>query len=197
MPFLTEELWHALYATIGQASPAKSIALTHYPQGEDFAQDFVAVSDMQVLQEFITLCRNARKQAGVPEKETTAFKVLTLPQLAQIIIENTDIAARQTRSTVFNFVDHLDASSNVVSSPRFDVEPVYEREIDVPAERERLLKDIAKYEKGLEAANKQLNNEGFIARAPAHIVEGLKKQSAETQALYDKAKAALEALPAA
>jgi hypothetical protein len=31
-----------------------------------------------------------------------------------------------------------------------------------------------------------------MAKAPAHIVDGLRKQSAETRMLYDKAKAALD-----
>ena len=74
---------------------------------------------------------------------------------------------------------------------------VYERQIDVAAERERLTKDLAKYEKGLAAADRQLSNEAFVAKAPAHIIEGLRKQSAETRTLYDKARAALDALPPA
>jgi valyl-tRNA synthetase len=76
----------------------------------------------------------------------------------------------------------------------FDIAIVYERQIDVPAERERLTKDLAKYEKGLTAADHQLGNEAFMAKAPAHIVDGLRKQHAETRMLYDKTKAALEAL---
>ncbi len=72
---------------------------------------------------------------------------------------------------------------------------IYERQIDVAAERERLTKDLAKYEKGLMAAEKQLGNEAFMAKAPAHIVEGLRKQAAETKMLYDKTKTALDALP--
>ena len=72
---------------------------------------------------------------------------------------------------------------------------VYERQIDVPAERERLTKDLAKYTKGLEAADKQLGNEGFTARAPAHIIEGLRRQHAETLALKQKTETALAALP--
>ena len=72
---------------------------------------------------------------------------------------------------------------------------VYERQIDVAAERERLTKDLAKYEKGLAAAEKQLGNEAFMAKAPPHIVEGLRKQAAETKMLYDKTKAALDGLP--
>jgi valyl-tRNA synthetase len=82
------------------------------------------------------------------------------------------------------------------SSAAFDVEVIYQRQIDVPAERERLTKDLAKYEKGLIAADRQLGNEAFMAKAPANIVDGLRKQHAETKMLYDKTKAALDALPA-
>jgi valyl-tRNA synthetase len=195
MPFLTEELWHALYASIEQPVPTRSIALTRFPLPGDFFSDAASVSAMNALQELITLARNARKQAGVPEKESTALRISTLPQLQQIITANADIVSRQTRSTEFQFVDHLPPGGSVVSSSRFDVEPIYERQIDVPAERERLTKDLAKFNKGLEAADKQLSNEGFIARAPAPIVEGLRKQHAETLALKQKAEAALAALP--
>ncbi len=76
----------------------------------------------------------------------------------------------------------------------FDVAVVYERTVDVAAERERLTKDIAKYEKGLSAAERQLGNDTFLSKAPQHIVDGLKKQEAETRLLLDKAREALSAL---
>jgi valyl-tRNA synthetase len=76
----------------------------------------------------------------------------------------------------------------------FTVAVTYEATIDVAAERERLTKDIAKYEKGIAAAERQLGNEGFLAKAPANVVEGLKKQEAETRLLLEKARAALENL---
>ncbi len=72
---------------------------------------------------------------------------------------------------------------------------VYERTIDVAAERDRLTRDIAKYEKGLAAAERQLGNEGFLSKAPAHVVEGLKKQEGETRLRLEKARASLDALP--
>ena len=58
-----------------------------------------------------------------------------------------------------------------------------------------MTKDIAKYEKGLAAAERQLGNEGFLAKAPARVVEGLKKQESETRLLLEEARAALAALP--
>jgi valyl-tRNA synthetase len=40
-----------------------------------------------------------------------------------------------------------------------------------------------------------LNDPAFVAKAPAHIVEGKKKQMQENRLLLEKAKAALAALP--
>ena len=77
---------------------------------------------------------------------------------------------------------------------RTDVQVVYERQIDIPAERERLTKEIAKLEKNLASAERQLGNESFLAKAPANIVEGLKKQEAENRELLTKAQSALAAL---
>jgi valyl-tRNA synthetase len=72
---------------------------------------------------------------------------------------------------------------------------VYELTIDVSAERERLTKEIAKYEKGLISAERQLGNDSFLAKAPANVVEGLKKQEANTRLLLEKAHISLDALP--
>ena len=72
---------------------------------------------------------------------------------------------------------------------------IHEKKIDLTAERERLTKDIARYEKGMAAAERQLGNEGFLSKAPPQVVEGLKKQEAETRLLLDKARTALTALP--
>jgi len=91
-------------------------------------------------------------------------------------------------------VDKFTAGISKHSTVNFDVAVVYEKKIDVAAERERLTKDIAKYEKGLVSAERQLGNESFLAKAPANVVEGLKKQEAETRLLLDKARAALENL---
>ena len=103
--------------------------------------------------------------------------------------------ARMARVSDVEFAHEPLTGPAARSGTGFDVTVIYERQIDVPAERERLTKDIAKYLKGLEAANRQLGNEGFLAKAPQSVVDGLKKQQAETQNLYDKAKAALDSLP--
>jgi valyl-tRNA synthetase len=152
---------------------------------------------MTLLQDLIVTVRALRKELGVPEKEATSIQLYASSETAVLAQANADILSRLARVSSVDIVTSAPTGNNTRPTANFDVAVVYERQIDVPAERERLEKEIAKLTKGLEAANKQLGNEGFIARAPAHIVEGLKKQSTETQAIYDKAKAALDALPAA
>jgi valyl-tRNA synthetase len=197
MPFLTEELWHALYASVGVDSPAKSIALTRYPQAADFLNDPAAVSDITTLQELIVIVRGLRKELTVPEKEATPIQLHASTQITMLASSNADMLAKQARVASVEIVPTAPTGNNARSTSSFDVAVVYERQIDVPAERERLTKDLAKFNKGIEAAEKQLNNEGFVSRAPAHIIEGLRKQYAETTSLKQKTEAALAALPPA
>jgi len=193
MPFLTEELWHAVY---DGNPPAKSIALTQYPQPAEAALDQDAIGQMTLVQSLIVEVRALRKEIGVEEKAATPIEVRTSAELHPVFAQNRSMIERLARVSEVRFVEQIAAGLSKHSTAVLDVAVVYEKKIDVPAERERLTKDIAKYEKGLAAAERQLGNEGFLAKAPAHVVEGLKKQAAETRLLLDKAQAALAALPA-
>jgi valyl-tRNA synthetase len=81
------------------------------------------------------------------------------------------------------------------STSRFDVHAIYEKKIDVAAERERLKKELEKIEKQLGGAQARLGDEQFLGKAPAHVVEGLRKQVGEQGVLRDKIVAQLKDLP--
>ena len=204
MPFLTEEIWHALYAGL---PPAKSIALTRFPQARDFPVNASSVSGMIRIQNLITTVRARRKELGVPEKEHVGLFIVadagsmvgsTKPEINDVYRENEDMILRLARISAIEHkpFSFLEANPDLGWIPAFgpEVAVLYERTIDIPAERERLSKDLAKYEKGLAAAERQLSNDTFMAKAPAHIVEGLRKQAAETRTLYDKTRASLDSL---
>jgi valyl-tRNA synthetase len=194
MPFLTEELWHAVY---DGNPPAKSIALTRYPQFTETPEDATAQADMARLQSLIVEVRTLRKEIGVEEKAIAPVEVRVGAGMRAVLQKNGAIVERLARASEMRFVTEIAPGLAKHSTADFDVAVVYERTVDVPAERERLTRDIAKYEKGLAAAERQLGNAGFLAKAPAHVVEGLKKQEAETRLLLEKARAALDALPPA
>ncbi len=197
MPFLTEELWHALYETIGSRSPEASISLTGFPQKGEFAteteQNRNAAETLDLVRELKSSILAARKEKQVPEKEHAVVRVHSDRQYALEV--NSDLIKRLARVSDIQFEDKPFVGPDVRSAKHFDLAVIYERQIDVAAERERLTRELAKYDKGLQAAEKQLGNPGFVAKAPPHIIEGLKKQAAETRGLKEKAEAALKGLP--
>jgi valyl-tRNA synthetase len=93
------------------------------------------------------------------------------------------------------FVDgSLSKAAGARSTARFDVHVVYEKKIDVAAERDRLKKELEKIEKETANGQRQLSNEQFLAKAPAKVVDGLKARAEELTVLREKAVAQLKEL---
>ncbi|MGB9147896.1 MAG: valine--tRNA ligase [Acidobacteriaceae bacterium] len=189
MPFITEELWHALYEG---GAPAKSIALTRYPRGGRHVDD-VAEIDFALLQELIVAVRALRKDVGVEEKLSVPIRVRAAKD-GLPFGENLEMIQRLARVSTMEQTSGTLTGAGIRSTPNFDVQVVYEKQVDVAAERERLTKELAKQEKILASSEKQLNNPAFLGKAPAHIVEGLRKQEAEARGLLEKTRRALEEL---
>ena len=213
MPFITEELWYAVY---DGNPPAKSIALTRYPAGDKNNIDNEVLFEMGQLQNLIAELRSIRKDLSVPDSEAVPGYVLDvnigrashnpvenlwgpIASAGRLISRNAQIVERLARVHPIRLVGSQERFGTLSDlfwrQGMFDLGTAYEKKIDAAAERERLTKDIARYEKGLAAAERQLGNEGFLAKAPSHVVEGLKKQEAETRLLLEKAQAALASLP--
>jgi valyl-tRNA synthetase len=190
MPFLTEELWHAVY---DGNPPAKSVALTRYPTGKAGLDDF-SVESMLFVQSVINAVRALRKEAGVEERASVPVEVRTVDVHREVIAANRDIVERLARVSEMRFVETISANLPKQHNAEFELGVVYEKTIDVPAERERLTKEIAKLEKGLASAESKLGSEAFLSKAPSHIVDGLKKQAAETRALLEKFRRDLDGL---
>jgi valyl-tRNA synthetase len=193
MPFLTEEIWHAIYDGI---PPAQSIALTGYPNGTFIDTD--TTNEMSRLQSLITDIRSLRKDLGIDEKLSVDLLLAdTHPSsgesLYYLIANNLLTIQRLAKVNKVEVVPKLN-DPNVRTIGFLDFQFIYEKVIDVAAECERLTKEIAKLEKNLASAESKLASEAFISKAPAHIVEGLKKQESENRQLLAKAKAALVAL---
>jgi valyl-tRNA synthetase len=74
------------------------------------------------------------------------------------------------------------------------VNVIYEKKIDVAAECERLKKELERIEKEMANGQRQLSNQGFLAKAPAHVVEGIRKRAAELSVLQEKTRGKLAEL---
>jgi len=192
MPFITEELWHALYD--GQP-PAKSIALTRYPQADEKAMHGGVESGMADLQELIVTTRALRKDLEVPEREEIVLEVTGPKEIRALAEENSAIIGRLARVSSLKFHGTwVLPPTHSRTTAKFTLGFAYKKAIDVDAERERLNKELAKHGKNLVAAEQKLANDTFLAKAPAPIIEGLRQQAAETRVLYEKTRAALDEL---
>jgi valyl-tRNA synthetase len=205
MPFLTEELWHALY---NGEPPARSIALSRYPAGAAHSDDR-SVAGMNRLRSLITAIRGRRKEVGVPEGESVGIFIVydagsgmgsSKSGINNVYVENEDVIKRLARVSA---VEEKELAYRLatpglgwISGSGPEVAILYERQTDVAAERERLTKELARLEKGLASAERQLGNSAFRDKAPAHVVEGLRKIEADTRLLLEKTRKALDDLGA-
>ncbi len=192
MPFITEELWHAVY---DGKPPAESIALVAYPQVDPAQVKVDAETEMAILQDLIVSVRNIRAELKVEPKQKLAIEIFAESSIRALIEGNRGAVERLTNVEGISFVgESLAKAAGARSTSRFDVRVIYERKIDVGAERERLSKELAKLTQELTRATGQLNNEAFLSKAPANVVEGLKKRKAEVEMLIEKIKSALDEL---
>jgi valyl-tRNA synthetase len=195
MPFITEELWHAVYD--GQP-PAKSIALSRYPLADPAQMDADAETAMAILQDLIVSVRNVRAELKVEQKQKVAIEVFAASEDVRSMLErNRSAVERLANVEAITFVEEsLAKASGARSTARFDVRVIYERKIDVVAERDRLTKELEKLTQELARGTAQLNNEAFLSKAPAKVVEGLTRRKAEVEMLVQKTNDALGELGA-
>jgi len=193
MPFITEEIWQAIYE--GQA-PLKSIALAGYPQADEKQFNLAAETEMAILQDLIVTVRNLRAELKVEPKVKVPIDVFAHePQIRQMIEQNHGAVERLANVERITFAEgSLAKLAGARSTARFDVHVIYERKIDILAERERLKKELEKMEKEFANNQKQLDNEQFLAKAPVKVVEGLRNRAAELVVLRDRTRTKLEEL---
>ncbi len=193
MPFITEEIWQAMYEG---RPPLKSIALAPYPQPSEEQFDLNAETEMAILQDLIVNVRNVRAELKVEPKVNVPIEVFVPePVIRAMIEQNRGAVERLAHVEKITFVNgSLAKRAGARSTARFDVHVVYERKIDVAAERERLTKELDKIEKEFANNQRQLGNEQFLAKAPEKVVEGLRRRAQELISLREKINRQLDEL---
>jgi valyl-tRNA synthetase len=187
MPFITEEIWQAMY---DGKPPVKSIALAAYPAADDTQIDLAAETEMAILQDLIVSVRNLRAELKVEPKVKVPIEVFAHEPAIRAMLEKNMGAVMMDRPANVETVTFVERSlanmPGARSTSRFDVHAIYEKKIDVAAERERLTKELEKIEKEQANGQRQLSNEQFLAKAPAKVVEGLKARAEELAVLREK-----------
>ena len=193
MPFITEEIWHAMY---GGAPPLRSIALAGYPAADDAQIDLGTETEMAILQDLIVSVRNLRAELKVEPKVKVPVEVFAHEAETRRLFEQNLTAIERLASAegVIFVKSSLGNLPGTRGTSRFDVRILYERRVDVAAECERLKKELEKIEKEMANGQRQLSNDQFLAKAPAKVVEGIKARADELKVLREKVVAQMKEL---
>ena len=176
MPFLTEELWQRL-ATDRAARPV-SIALAGYPQFREDAADAEAEREIGILQEIVTVARTLRTEAKLDPKLQVAGVLYSLGPALDVARRNGEAIRKLANVNLELKAEAAPKAPGIRSGPEFDLalhlpkaQEDAQRKRD-EKEREQLLKNIANNER-------QLNDEKFLGRAPAHVIDGMRQKLAD------------------
>ncbi|MGH9546832.1 MAG: valine--tRNA ligase [Terriglobales bacterium] len=193
MPFITEEIWHAIYEG---KPPLKSVALAAYPQADEKQVDLAAETNMAIVQDLIVSVRNLRAELKVEQKQKVPIQIYTQDaEIRALLEQNRGPIERLAGVESVSFAgDSLANLPGARSTARFDVHVLYEKKIDVAVERERLEKELAQIEKEISNGQRQLSNQQFLAKAPAKVVDGMKKRAQELAVMREKTRGKLEEL---
>lgn len=190
IPFITEELWQTV-APIAGRKTHESIMLTSYPEANLGKLDTVSEAKVERLKALVGVCRNLRGEMNV--SPAARLPLLVAGEAGEIQEFAAYLQALAKLSEV-TLVAEMPADALAPVAVVGETRLMLKVEIDVAAERDRLSKEIERIEKQVTIANNKLNNESFVARAPAAVVEQEQKRLAEFSAMLDKLKPQLAKL---
>ncbi|MCD6186925.1 MAG: valine--tRNA ligase [Desulfuromusa sp.] len=170
LPFVTEEIWHALPGT----RPFDSIMQAAYPTAAMVATDEAVVADMDLVMDVIRAIRNVRGELDVPpgKKIKVVLDCKTESVVQSIVTGQAYIhsLARVEDLQVGVAVERPKQASTQVAGEVEVLIPLADL-INIAEEEARLQKEIEKVQKDVGFFEKKLSNKKFVANAPAQVLE--------------------------
>ena len=181
MPFITEEIWQTL------PHDGESIMVSPWPL---YDEAYVFPKDEENMEHIMTAVRavrNRRAEMNVPPSKKASLDIVT--KEVELFADSAKYFQRLASATSLRTSDDesvfdLDGSVSVVTDVATIYLPMAEL-VDFDAERKRLNKELEEVEKKLAQINGKLNNQGFLAKAPANVIE---EQKANQVKLNEKAE---------
>ncbi|NKJ41067.1 valine--tRNA ligase [Novosphingobium sp. SG720] len=188
MPFVTEELWHALGARDNELIVARWPA----PQA---SVDAAAKGEVEWLIALVSALRTAKNELGIaPGARLEAYLAEPSAQTAATIAANPAAIERLARLSAIHFAPApAGAAMQIVAGDATLVVPL-DGVIDIAAEKARLEKALAAAQKEAKALEGRLGNPSFVERAKPEAVEKARADHAHHSAEAERLSAALARL---
>lgn len=196
MPFITEEIFSSLPHLPGDA---ESIMISRYPTGRSDLEFPVEAGEMERVLDLIRAIRNRRAEMNIaPSRKAAvfietryadAFNSATAPFFARLAsASGIEVAESFPAGRV-----SADTCVQVVTPAATAYLPLSDL-VDYEKERARLTAEIAKVSAEVERLDKKLSNQGFVAKAPAAVVDAERAKLAAAREKLTATEAALAKL---
>jgi valyl-tRNA synthetase len=183
IPFVTEEIWQRVAPLAGRGGD--TVMLAAFPATDEALVDETVEADVAWLQQAIVAVRNVRGELSIPPGRR-------LPLLARNASaeDRRRLGEHHRLLEVLAKLESVEVLAHGQEAPAAAVQVVGQMEllvplaglIDVGAERARLEREEEKLAREIEKLAARLANEGFVARAPAAVVEKERARLAELNA---------------
>lgn len=191
MPFLTEEIWQHL------PHEGDSIVRASYPTRRDDLHFADSVPAFEAVMNVIRSVRNIRAEVNAPMSKPIQLFISTSDDATQGYLSANEMTiGKFTNATELEIGRGLTAPDKSMSAIMTGAElfiPLADL-INFEEEIARLEKEVAKYEKEVERVQKKLGNQGFIAKAPAPVIDEEKAKEKDYLDKRDAVRARLEEL---
>jgi len=189
MPFITEEIWQHL------PHEGESIMISSFPKFDEALSFEAEEKQMEIIMSAISAIRNRRAEMNVPPSKKA--KIIVVTQKPELFQQGTSFFEKlASASTAVVQTDKSDIDANAVNIVVDSAEiflPLEEL-VDKAKEIERLEKEKKQLEGEIKRVEGKLNNEGFVAKAPAKVIEEEREKGIKYRAMLDKVLESLKAL---
>ncbi len=193
MPFITETLWQRVAPLTG--CDDDTVMTQPYPLADIACIDTDAIQEIEWLQLMVTGIRNIRGERNIEPGKRLPILLHGASErdLTRLERHRQQIAALARVSQI----DVLDVSATIPQDCAIslvgDMKVLLPLEaIDKPAELARIQKTLDKLEKDILKSGRKLDNQDFIARAPASVVEKERQRLTEFESSRDTLQHQLE-----
>jgi valyl-tRNA synthetase len=170
MPFITEELYHALH----EGHPAQAIIVSSYPKENT---ELLALNDLPLG--IVTEIRNIRNSKGLSPK-----------QPLDIIINTPNVANYELWEGIVRKLANLNQIQYNQAKPTHCITVLngtdecfvpFESQIDQAAEQKKIAEEIAYLQGFLKSVEAKLSNEKFVANAKPDVIEKERQKKADAE----------------
>jgi valyl-tRNA synthetase len=181
MPFVTEEIWHALNEKLGRKDPKATIMLQPYPR---FAEHDIRpeIEDrVGYLMEITRAVRNLRAEMNCPPSKEVNVTVFGGEGDLALLREQQRYLRALARVGAIEYRSDGERPKGAATAVIGETEvyiPLGDM-INLDEEKSRLTRELGRVEEELTRVRKKLGNSDFIAKAKEEVVRREKEKAAE------------------